>query len=116
MDKKILIFVLLSFSLLIVAGCQDTVGRNPTIQKCSGYTGSYGQAACGQDKNCEWDNELNKCVDRIKIPPATLPREQPTPVFKASVCDQYAGSPYAETACSQDKNCKWTNNKCVEKT
>jgi len=51
-------------SVLVIAGCQDTVGRNPTAPKCSSYTGSYGQAACAQDKNCEWDTKSNKCIDK----------------------------------------------------
>ena len=75
MIKNKILFLLFLVSILVIAGCQDTVGRNPTNTKCSDYTGSYGQAACGQDKNCEWDNKLNKCVEILTTESAPAPRE-----------------------------------------
>ena len=74
MIKNKFLFLLFLVSVLVIAGCQDAVGirSNPSSDiipesenpKCSDYTGAYGQAACAQDKNCEWKD--NKCGDIIK--------------------------------------------------
>jgi len=72
LDKKILIFVLLSLSLLVIVGCQETIGGRYSASgggssKCSSYTGSYGQAACAQNSKCKWDAKSNKCVGVVLI-------------------------------------------------
>ena len=67
MIKNKILFLLFLVSILVIAGCQDTVGRNLTNTKCSDYTGSYGQAACAQNSKCKWDAKSNKCVGVVLI-------------------------------------------------
>lgn len=66
MQKRgLVIFSLLFVSILIISGCQETIGvkTNPTTLNCSSYTGNlYARAACTQDPNCKWINDI--CVEK----------------------------------------------------
>jgi|SRR3989344_8045414 len=83
--KRLVIFILLLASILIVSGCNQAVGGN--IRSSSGSSGSggggasasdycgtmynaqgsgtYAQVACSQDSRCKWDADYNKCINVI---------------------------------------------------